>query len=587
MISDAGSGLEDMELLAAYADHGCQESFAALVSRHIHWVHAMCLRGVRDRHMADDVAQAVFIILARKAKVIPRQTILRGWLFKTARFAVADALKKRNRHRKHEERAAELLPPKQATLEEQRVWAEMSPQLDEAVACLSDNDRLAVTLRFYEGKSLAEVGKLMGISEEAAKKRVARAVERLRMFFSREAVGGTTAVLLLALMLRTADASMAPAAQSIAAGAIGLKAPSGMALSYANGAGRAMLEAIGRLWAAIAASMLALGLLFWIISGATSGTAPSAVVVVEDHPAAVPYDRFAKIWLSTDTEVVWEYPPPPSEPQRQSQHAKLEVLQGRPLYAVARDHDGMLWIKNLEAKQLVGTLLDESLVALPYRSTGKVKLPGTEQVLGVLLSDAPPVGGQARLAPMPSQLTQAAPPAAPKFAHAPWRVAPSRSGGGAAETAVAQAAAPQQIKPEQPSVPKTEIKPPVQQLEQEKPIIVTPWRPLIPVMPLRGGDSSSEAEGFIFDSIPLSDPMDLNYQLEKLGTPLQIHADGTNRWSAIYNASVAGEMNAVFSTSGVSALIEVPYADSTRVPEPGTAAGLLGAALLMLRRRRR
>src|SRR5437879_12434428 len=102
--------MDDMQLLQQYAQSGCQDSFERLVRRHIDWVYSVCLRGVKDRHLAEDVTQAVFIILARKSKSLSPDTILRGWLFKAARFAVADTLKKQNRHRRHVQRAAEMGP---------------------------------------------------------------------------------------------------------------------------------------------------------------------------------------------------------------------------------------------------------------------------------------------------------------------------------------------------------------------------------------------------------------------------------------------------------------------------------------------
>ena len=78
--------MDDMQLLQEYAQSGNQEAFERLVTRHIDWVYSVCLRGVKDRHLAEDVTQAVFIILARKAKSLPPNTILRGWLFKAARL---------------------------------------------------------------------------------------------------------------------------------------------------------------------------------------------------------------------------------------------------------------------------------------------------------------------------------------------------------------------------------------------------------------------------------------------------------------------------------------------------------------------
>src|SRR5690606_2788874 len=122
-----------------------------------------------------------------------------------------------------------------------------------AVACLSDTDRQAVMLRFFDGKSLAEIGEIMEISEEAAKKRVARAVERLRAFFSREGIAVSAALLMSLMLARGTEAAPAGLSASIAAAATGQVPPSGMAISYANGASQAMLQATGRLLAAIAA----------------------------------------------------------------------------------------------------------------------------------------------------------------------------------------------------------------------------------------------------------------------------------------------------------------------------------------------
>src|ERR1041385_3896534 len=202
--------MEDMELLRRYAETGCQESFEGLVSRHINWVYSICLRGVRDRHLAEDVTQAVFIILARKAKTIHSDTVLKGWLFKTSRFAVADALKKRSRSRKHEERFATLiLPDLQPQEDPEKAWEQLAPILDNAVACLCEKDRQAVMLRFYESKSLAEIGVILGVSEEAAKKRVSRSIDKLRAFFSREGMGITAALLFGLLLNHTVQAAPA------------------------------------------------------------------------------------------------------------------------------------------------------------------------------------------------------------------------------------------------------------------------------------------------------------------------------------------------------------------------------------------
>src|SRR3954466_14146770 len=137
-------GMDDAVLLGRFAETGCQESFQEIVPRHSGWVFSLSLRAVRDRHLAEDVTQAVFIILAKKACGIREGTPLSGWLFKAARFAVSDALKRRTRMRNRENRFAEFFRAANgedgATVlgdpNASDVPDELSHTLDEALACL-------------------------------------------------------------------------------------------------------------------------------------------------------------------------------------------------------------------------------------------------------------------------------------------------------------------------------------------------------------------------------------------------------------------------------------------------------------------
>ena len=245
--------MEDWVLFGRYVESGCQASFDVLVIRHAGWVFSLSLRAVRDRHLAEDVTQAVFLILARKAASIREGTPLSGWLFKTARFAVSDALKRRTRMRNRENRFAEFF---KATAREQGnplfdsgdVSDELSQTLDEGVACLSESDRQAVLLRFYENKTLADVGAILGISEEAAKKRVARAVTKLRKFFVTRGVMASMAIVLLMLARRSDAATGMPAIVGATV--------SGTACGIADGALRLMAHARGTLLGAIFAAGL-------------------------------------------------------------------------------------------------------------------------------------------------------------------------------------------------------------------------------------------------------------------------------------------------------------------------------------------
>ena len=183
--------LDDMTLLREYAARNSETAFEELVSRRAGFVYATALRQVRDPHLAEEVTQAVFIILAQKAGRLSNQTLLTGWLFKTTRYAALAQRRAAARRQRHEQEAQmqnEIHTPAPDPL-----WEEVSPLLDEALATLGEKDRQAVLLRFLENKSLAEVGSWLGTGEDPARKRVSRALEKLRRYFDRRGVSSTTA----------------------------------------------------------------------------------------------------------------------------------------------------------------------------------------------------------------------------------------------------------------------------------------------------------------------------------------------------------------------------------------------------------
>ena len=192
---------DDMALLRRYVDLGSQDAFNQLVSRHLSWVHATCRKGLRDRHMAEDAAQAVFIILARRAASIPPQTRLSGWLFNTARFVIKDAKKQETRYRRRENVAREMSVVRLTPVREP-VDASTQAVLDDALATLTERDRLALLMHFYEGLSLQEMADSLGITKDGAKKRVARALSRLRSRMARNGKAAAT-VAVLGVLLRS------------------------------------------------------------------------------------------------------------------------------------------------------------------------------------------------------------------------------------------------------------------------------------------------------------------------------------------------------------------------------------------------
>jgi RNA polymerase sigma factor (sigma-70 family) len=208
--------MDDLELLRDYATRRSEAAFAELVERPAPLVYSAALRQTDDAHLAEEITQTVFVILARKAGAISQKTILAGWLFRTTRHVVADALKMQIRRYRREQQAAQM----QTTAADESNWEQIAPFLDSAVASLGEPDRNAVLLRFFENKSFAQIGAAMGINEEAARKRTTRATEKLRLYFSKRGVALTAAVLAAAISANSVHA--APAALVKSATAIAL-----------------------------------------------------------------------------------------------------------------------------------------------------------------------------------------------------------------------------------------------------------------------------------------------------------------------------------------------------------------------------
>ena len=216
---------DDLTLLRDYARRHSEEAFATLVSRYVNLVYSVALRQVRDPQLAEEITQAAFIILARKADSFGPKTILSSWLCRTARYASANALtvQRRRQSREHEShmqnimtRESDTSPP--STQED--AWAQIAPLLDTAMEKLSQNEHDALVLRFFENRSFKEVGAALGASEDAAKMRVSRALEKLRKFFSKRGVSSTTAILAEAILLNSVQAAPVALPKAVTAVAI-------------------------------------------------------------------------------------------------------------------------------------------------------------------------------------------------------------------------------------------------------------------------------------------------------------------------------------------------------------------------------
>jgi RNA polymerase sigma factor (sigma-70 family) len=235
---------DDLTLLREYARRNSEEAFAALVSRHVNLVYSVALRQVRNPHLAEEITQAVFIILARKAGSLGPKTILSGWLCRTARYASANALtiQRRRQHREQEAFMQSQVDQLQDDLSrrseaEAETWIQIAPLLDGALEQLGQKDHDAVVLRFFEGRNFKEVGAALGASEDAAKMRVSRALEKLRKFFTKRGVSSTTAIIAGAISANSVQAAPVALAKSVTAVAIAKgAAASGSTLTLIKGA---------------------------------------------------------------------------------------------------------------------------------------------------------------------------------------------------------------------------------------------------------------------------------------------------------------------------------------------------------------
>ena len=189
--------MEDGELLETFARDGNEAAFESLVNRYVNLVYSAAWRQTGDREQARDVTQAVFAILARKAGSLSPKTILSGWLYRTSHFVALEALRAERRRKLREESMIQLSEREEMPDE---LWEKISPKLDAAMEQMKEADRNAILLRFFQGKSFHEVAAALGVTEAAAKKRVNRAVERLRHFLSRRGITSSSSMLATALV---------------------------------------------------------------------------------------------------------------------------------------------------------------------------------------------------------------------------------------------------------------------------------------------------------------------------------------------------------------------------------------------------
>ncbi|HTV48808.1 MAG TPA: RNA polymerase sigma factor [Phycisphaerae bacterium] len=174
--------MTDAELLDLFVQNRSEDAFRALLERHLALVYFAALRQVRDPGTAQDIAQAVFIILAHKsADVRKKGTPLPAWLLVVTRYASANALQRLKVRVRHEREAAAMKTQSASTIDSEN----LSSIIDKALNQLSVPDRTAIAVYYLENRSLREVGSALAISETAAHMRISRALQRLRTILTR------------------------------------------------------------------------------------------------------------------------------------------------------------------------------------------------------------------------------------------------------------------------------------------------------------------------------------------------------------------------------------------------------------------
>lgn len=341
-----GEMQSDAELLAEYAARQSEAAFARLVERHVALVHSAALRQVGDPHLAQEVTQAVFIILARKAGRLGGKTVLAGWLCRTAHLVARDALKLERRRQQREHTAYLESAMHQPDADTQAAWQQLAPLLDEAVAKLSDADRAALVLRYYEQRPLDEVGAALGVGADAAQKRVSRALEKLRKLFAKRGVKSTAALIASAIAANAVQAAPVGLAAAVVA-AKGATASASLALIV-----KCALKTLG--W---------LQMKNFAVAGLVLVTATVAVVVANlPQPSPALPQSVAQTTLE-DTNVT---PAVIREPLNGGTSFSLDSPPG----ALALLPDGKLIV----GSTLFGWFVDTNSGALGYWSRGALRL---------------------------------------------------------------------------------------------------------------------------------------------------------------------------------------------------------------------
>lgn len=259
---------DDAELLRQYAEEGANEAFSELVRRHVDLVYSAALRQLNgDAHLAADATQLVFSDLARKAGALARHRVLAGWLFTSTRFVTAKLVRGERRRQAREMEALRMSEIDHDDPAAQLDWQRVRPVLDDVMAELGDADREAILLRFFQGRDYAGVGAKLNLSDNTARMRVERALDKLRALLARRGVRSTSSALAVALANQAVMAAPAGLAATVAGAAVA----GGTAAVVGVGAGTAVtFMSITKLQIGLAGAVAVAGATGFVVQAETA-----------------------------------------------------------------------------------------------------------------------------------------------------------------------------------------------------------------------------------------------------------------------------------------------------------------------------
>lgn len=288
---------DDMDLIREYARHKSERAFAALVSRHINLVYSVAFRYVQNAHMAEEITQAVFVLLAQKAASLGPKTILAAWLCRASRnIAIRTSIVQCRRQKREHEAYMQSITDK--TDPDANVWSSIAPFLEAALGQLKTKEYDAVVLRFFNHKSFKEVAAALGMTENAARMQVNRSLEKMRIFFMRRGVTLSVAVIAVAIADNSIQAAPAALAKSVTAVALSKGAlAAGPSLTSIKGALKIMAWSKAKATAIVTAALLI-----------TAGTATVATKEVRRYQEDAMWKNIAILMKNNNDRPTWRFP---------------------------------------------------------------------------------------------------------------------------------------------------------------------------------------------------------------------------------------------------------------------------------------